>query len=179
MRLGGKLSGIFFGLLGLAVSITAFSVAIGWTTPLEQFLRISSERDARLSIAAVSLVMILWAIYFIFSIFPRKEKPKSTTVTVTDLGQIHITSEAIENFVARATANIKGVYEVKPKIKILQDGVALLLKVAISPDINLPSTASEVQEKVAKHLVEFGGVKVLEIEVVVGRVQHPNKSRVD
>lgn len=173
------MSNIFFSMLGLALSIITFAAALGWILPISLLLEQLKLRDARLAIAAVSLVVALWAIYTLQIGFRKKPTAKFTQIHTTDFGQIHITMEAIENFITRAVATIKEVKEVKPRIKVVPEGMALLLKITIIPDSNVPNVTRQMQEKVSQYLKEYAGIEVFDIEVVVDKIAQPTRSRVD
>lgn len=179
MSVGNRLSNVFFSLLGLALAIIIFAAALGWVMPINLLLKQLEIRDARLAMAAVSLVVAIWAIYSLQIGFRNKPEAKYTQIDNTEYGQIHITMEAIENFVTRAVNTVKEVKEVKPRIKILPEGMALLLKITILPDTNVPNVTKEIQEKVSQYLKEFGGIEVFDVEVVVEKIAQPVRSRVD
>lgn len=179
MSFGNRLSNVFFSLLGLALAIIIFAAALGWVLPLSLLLQQLEIRDVRLAMAAVSLVVAIWAIYSLQVDFRKKPEAKYTQIDTTEHGQIHITMEAIENFVTRAVSTVKEVKEVKPRIKMLSEGMALLLKITIIPDTNVPNVTREIQEKVSQYLKEYGGIEVFDVEVVVDKIAQPVRSRVD
>ena len=179
MSFGSRLSNVFFSLLGLAVAAVIFAAAMGWTLPFYLFLQQLEIRDAQLAMIAASLVVAIWAIYSLQIDFRKRPEAKYAQIDTTEHGQIHITMEAIENFVTRAVGTVREVKEVKPRIKILPEGIALLLKITIAPDTNVPNVTKEIQEKVSKYLKEYGGLEILGVEVVVDKVGQPIKSRVD
>ncbi len=180
MNFGSKITNIFFALLGLALAVIIFAAALGWILPVSLFMDQLELRDARLAIAAISLVIAIWAIYALQMGFKKKtDSTRFTLIDTTEHGQIHITMEAIENFISRAVATIKEVKEVKPRIKLLPEGMALLLKITIIPDTNVPSVTKQIQEKVSEYLKEYGGMEVLDIEIVVDKIAQPVRSRVD
>ena len=181
MSFGNRLSNFFFSLLGLALASIIFAAALGWTVPITLLLEQLEINDARLAMVAASLLVAIWAIYSFYSLQFNFEKAetKYMQVDTTEQGQIHITMEAIENFITRAVNTIKEVKEVKPRIKILPEGMALLLKITIAPDTNVPDVTKEVQQKVSQYLKEYGGIEVFNVEVVVDKIAQPTKSRVD
>ncbi|MBS3968766.1 MAG: Asp23/Gls24 family envelope stress response protein, partial [Clostridia bacterium] len=79
----------------------------------------------------------------------------------------------------RAVSTVKEVKEVKPRIKMLSEGMALLLKITIIPDTNVPNVTREIQEKVSQYLKEYCGIEVFDVEVVVDKIAQPVRSRVD
>ncbi len=177
--MGNKLSNALFTLISLVLAITVFGAALGWLVPINMLIEVMEQGDVRLALAAGSIFIVILALYNIHSLFKKKTVAKFTMVDTTDLGEIHITLDAIENFISRAAASIKEVKEVKPKIKMLPEGVAMLLKIVISPDTNVPQVTKDIQNRVAQYLKEYGGMEVLEIEVVVDKIAQPTKSRVD
>jgi len=174
-----KLSTTIFALLSLALSIVIMGMAIGWTSHIETFISLVQQKDAKLAIGIGSVLIFLLSLYSLAAIFKKTPTPRLTVIDATELGQIHITLDAIENYVVRAATAIKGIKEVKPKIKILAEGMALLLKITLSPEVHVPDISKEIQEKVAQHLKEYAGLEVLEIEIVVDKISQSVKGRVD
>ena len=179
MSIGNRIINLLFLLLGLVLSLVMLSITLGWLVPISFLADLFQQRDARLGIAAVSILVAILAIYSIGLNFKKKPENKFTLIDTTDFGEIHITIEAIENFIARAVTATKEVKEVKPRIKIVPEGIALLLKITINPDTNVPNVTREIQEKVAQYLKEYAGMEVLEIEVVVDKIVQPIRTRVD
>ena len=181
MSFGNRLSNFFFSLLGLALASIIFAAAVGWDLPITLFLEQLEINDARLAIAAASLLVAIWAIYSFYSLqfnF-KKAEAKSMQIDNTEQGQIHITLEAVESFIKRAVSTIKEVKEIKPRIKVIPEGMVLLLKITVAPDTNIPNVTKEIQQKVSQYLKEYGGIDVFDVEVVVDKIAQPTKSRVD
>ena len=182
MGFGNRLSNFFFSLLGLALASIIFAATLGWILPITLLLEQLEINDARLAMAAASLVVAIWAIYSFYSLqfsFSKKNEAKYMQIDTTEQGQIHITMEAIECFITRAVGTVKEVKEVKPRIKILPEGMALLLRITIVPDTNVPNVTKDIQQKVSQYLKEYGGIEVFDVEVVVDKIAQPTKSRVD
>ena|GEM_PF-2535152 len=183
MSFGNRLSNFFFSLLGLVVASVIFATALGWYAPIVILIEpLFATRDARLAMAAASLLVAIWAIFSFYSVqfsTSKKNEAKYVQIETTDHGQIHITMEAIESFITRAVSTVKGVKEVKPRIKVLPEGMTLLLRITIAPDTNVPNVTRDIQQKVSQYLKEYGGIEVSDVEVVVDKIAQPTKSRVD
>jgi uncharacterized alkaline shock family protein YloU len=177
--LSNKLLNTFFVLIVLFISLIVLAAALGWLVPINIFLEVLEQRDPRLVIAAVSLLISVLAFYTLTLLFKKKPIKKHTLIDTTEFGEIHITLNAIENFISRSASTIREIKEVKPQIKMLPEGVALLLRVSINPDTNVPQVTKDLQDKVANYLKEYGGMDALEIEVVVDKIAQSIKSRVD
>jgi uncharacterized alkaline shock family protein YloU len=176
------LSNFFFSLLGLATAGVVFATAVGCYFPIMFLTEQFETRDARLAIALVSLLVAIWAIYSFYSLQfsgSKKAEAKYVQIDTTNQGQIHITMEALESYIVRAVNTVKGVREVKPKIKVLPEGMKLLLRITIAPDTNVPDVTKDIQQKVSQYLKEYGGIEVSDVEVVVDKIAQPTKSRVD
>ena len=156
-----------------------FAASIGWTGPVNLFLEKLGQDDFSIAVATVSLLIGVWSLYLIRTYSRKKPVDKLALLNRTDFGQVHFTFEAIDDFIGKAAMSIKGVHEIKSNIKSLPEGLALLLKVTINPDVNVPAVTEEIQKKVTEYIENFTGIKVLEVEVVIEKIRQKVKSRVD
>mgnify|MGYP000851225163 CR=1 FL=1 len=123
----------------------------------------------------IGLAFLLASIRFIFiSLKSSKEKSKITYIIQrTDYGEINISSETIIGLVMSVCDKFTGVKNIKTKVQILEGQLFIDLKGEVSPEINIPETTKELQNKVKEHVENCTGVNVSEIKVIISNVAAP------
>ncbi len=169
-----------FALITLLVAISLIFFAV-WQENILLYIKKALENtDIIWGIGISGIILLLLSLFTLWMGLKPKKRTKYTFIKTGELGEINITLEAINNLITKASKNVKGVKEVKPRIKTLPEGIAVLLKVVINPDLNIPETTSELQDIIAEDLQKYGGINVLEIKIVVESIKSHNKvSRVD
>ena len=73
---------------------------------------------------------------------------------------------------------ICGVREAKARVVGVPQGVGIKIKIAVSPDTNIPVISSEIQEQVKQQVLEVTGVEVHDVLILVDKIA-ANKPRVE
>jgi len=126
-------------------------------------------------------VFLLSCICFVKNI--GKRPVKFSVLHETDFGQISITVSALEQLVLKGASSVSGVREVKPSLRLSAEGIALLLKVQVIPDVHIPQVTSDLQNTVKDYLLRTSGTSLQEIDVQVVKISSdiktPKISRVE
>lgn len=126
-------------------------------------------------------VFLLSCICFVRNI--GKRPVKFSVLHETDFGQISITMSALEQLVLKGASSVSGVREVKPSLRLTAEGIALLLKVQVIPDVHIPQVTSDLQNTVKDYLLRTSGTSLQEIDVQVVKISSdiktPKISRVE
>ncbi len=125
--------------------------------------------------SGIGVLLLLASIRFIvISVKRNGEKFKDTYIVQrTDHGEINISSETIVGLVQSVADNFTGVRNIKTKVDILEGQLFIDLKGEVSPEINIPETTKELQDKVKEHVEACTGVNVNEIRVIISNVTTP------
>ena len=167
-------------LLALIFALVLIILAIWPETALLYLNDMVTNTDALLGTGIAGVIIFLIAARTLWLGLRGSETIRHTLIKTGEMGEIHLSLEAINNLIIRSAQTVRGVKEVKPRIKTLSEGIAILLTVVINPDLDIPETTTNLQDNVAKYLQEYGGIDVLEIKVLVENVKYQNKStRVD
>lgn len=83
------------------------------------------------------------------------------------LGQVHITPHTMEEMVKRAVYKVNGVRRATPKIIPRPEGIDILLRVTVVPDINIPNISERIQQDVKEYITELTGISVRNIKIIV------------
>jgi uncharacterized alkaline shock family protein YloU len=176
----GVFDRVVLALFALAVAVISFifliMAAAGWMEPLN-YLRVIldySNPNGRWLIgvlSAVSLVVSLRFLYFGF----RRDRPWQTLIHQTDMGEVRISLSAVENLVTKVARSLKGVRDVRASVFPTPGGLGVRVRGVVSPEVNVPETAREIQQAVTDYTRNVVGVEVTEVKVMVQNIT--NESR--
>lgn len=144
--------------------------ALGWTTPVELLqLSLFYDRD-RVIVGSIVVFYLLVSLKFFLQALSGERAPAQAVVRETEMGQIRISVEALENITFKAASQIKGVKDVKPKVACLPDGVKIMVRVVVMPQISVPQVSDEIQATVREYITDTVGIKVLCVKVLVNDI---------
>jgi len=86
------------------------------------------------------------------------------------LGDVHVSLDAVENLVEKTARHIRGVRGVKVAVQHNDAGVAVMLKIVVSPDSNIPAVTDEVQQRISASIKNTVGVEPTDIRVMVNNI---------
>lgn len=171
----------YIGIMSLGYLIAAsilVAISLGWTTPLffiEEYLL----KDTNRWIVGLSgTVIFVVALTLFWSSF-RTKPVKQAFIHETSLGLIKITIPALENLVLKSAKSVQGIRDVKPLLKVAQDGVVVHLRVQILPDVNIPNVTEVLQKTIKEYVQKTAGINIQEIKILINRVSWETKSRVE
>jgi len=136
--------------------------------------------DQRLIVGIIVVLIFIASIRLLFTTIGGSGK-RAAQALIEDnhLGQVRITLEALENLVKRVALQVTGVKEVVPKIIVTPDGLKLLLKVAVTPDIPIPQASLELQTSIKEKVKEVAGIELKETRILVNNITNEYKARVE
>jgi uncharacterized alkaline shock family protein YloU len=159
------LSVFFFGLL---LGEDLFRVLGVFTT---------GEEGKIFKLLAFLFFFVLFVLLWLAGLHTKKEF--RTIIHVTELGEVRISSPAVESLALRAVKKIRGVKEAE--IRVLTDNECLSFQVGIvsSPDVNIPQLIYEIRDELRQYIQATIGIPVSNTEVTVTRVSTEPRARVE
>ncbi|WP_334071680.1 MULTISPECIES: alkaline shock response membrane anchor protein AmaP [Paenibacillus] len=147
--------------------------------PLE--LDKSMERPAWIAGIAIAAVLFLLSLRFFYISIRRDRNSLSSIDQRTEYGDIQISTETIENLAYKAASRVRGIREVKTRIRITESGLDIMVRALVDGDTPIPTLTEEVQKQVHDHVEEITGIPVSYVSVYIANlVQSPViKSRVE
>jgi uncharacterized alkaline shock family protein YloU len=123
----------------------------------------------------IGIVLLLVSIRFIvISSKTGESKSKNNYIIQrTEHGEINISQDTIIGLAQSVADKFTGVRNVKTSVDILEDQLFIDLKGEVAPEINIPKTTEELQNKVKEHVESCTGVNVNEIRVIITNVTAP------
>jgi uncharacterized alkaline shock family protein YloU len=139
---------------------------------------LKTSHSLPLIILITSFVFFLISLMFLLS-GVKSGRDKRAVSKHTNIGEIKISLDTIENIALAASRKLSGVRETKAYISRIQDNVSILIKAVVLPDINIPVLSEDMQVKVKKSVEECSGVKVSEVKILIDNLHSGYKSRVE
>ncbi|GAB6990415.1 alkaline shock response membrane anchor protein AmaP [Paenibacillus pini] len=129
----------------------------------------------------VSVVLFLLSIRFFYISIRRDRSHVPSIDQRTEYGDIQISVETIENLCLKAASKVRGVKDLKARIRVGQSGLEIMIRAVVDGDVSIPTLTAEVQKQVHDYLQDTTGIPVANVAVYIANVaQSPSfKSRVE
>lgn len=150
-------------------SLLAVAVAFGWSRPLDTVLAALQASSGRAAVASVGAIFFLSSVRLLILAF-RRRQPGQQVVHETELGEVRISLDAVENLMQRVARQVKGVRDVRPAVRLSPEGVEARLRVWVAPDISIPDVARELQDELRRSVQNVVGVELAALDVHVENV---------
>lgn len=105
----------------------------------------------------------------------RSQGSNDTIIHHTDMGDVHITVDAVENLVEKTARHTRGVRGAKVKVTSCEAGVKVRIKAVISPESSIPAVSAELQKRVHEYIKNTVGVELAEIKILVNNISNEFK----
>lgn len=166
------LAAAFFSLLGLAMSF-------GWLAPLDLLRTSLNDQYARLLFGVLGGIFLLISLRLLCTSTERISG-KQAVVHETPLGQVKVSLHAIENLVKKVTRQIRGVRDVKAYVTIgSASEVNVQIRTTVSPEINIPTLTTEIQQTVKEYIFDVVGITVSSVKVFVDNISADVRTRIE
>jgi uncharacterized alkaline shock family protein YloU len=142
---------------------------------VEQFMASTQQRFIAGSGAAVVLLV---GLYLLMASLRTERRPEAAIVQEGPMGNVMMTVPAVKQIIMKAARNVEGVREVVPEVKQARDGLEVLLRVMVNPDVRVPDMTAALQDKVSRQLEEIGGLKVAGVKVTVDDISAARNPKV-
>ncbi len=116
-----------------------------------------------------------WVIYPFFS----GRKKETTLISQTNMGEIDITLDALDNLVKGIAVEQEAVVEMDTRLKTGEEGLRIYLTGRVLPGIPLPELTQEMQKIVKSYVEEITGVTVEEVKVRVDGIESNKKMKLE
>lgn len=167
-----------YPLTWVGVALVVVMVAAGWNVPLDNLQKALATTVNRWGLGAGAAVLLIVALKLFLDNF-RQQAVVQALVRQNPIGEVRITLPALENLVVRGAHRVTGVRDVRPRVRITPDGVAVFVQASVTPESEIPEVSSELQRAIKESLERTAGIEVLEARVLVDGIGHESKGRVE
>ena len=152
----------------ILLSLRLIPLELVWTS----ISQISGQWEAGL----VGAVFLLISIRLLLAGM-RSRRVKDTIVHHNEMGDVHISLEAIKNLVEKTARHTRGVRDVKVRVNLAGQGLKVSLKVVVSPEVHVPSISADVQQRVHGYIKNTVGIELADVEILVENISNDFKAK--
>lgn len=146
-------------------------------------LDLSAIEQKNLYIAAwaVTVILLLLSFRFFYISVRRDRQSLSSIDQRTEYGDIQISTETIENLSFKAASRVRGIKEIKTRIRITDAGLEIMVRALVDGETAIPALTEEVQKQVHDYVEDITGIPVSYVSVYIANLVHSPviKSRVE
>lgn len=144
-------------------------------------MEIKDGRAAYITAIVVAVILFLLSIRFFYISLRRDRASLPSVDQRTEYGDIQISMETIENLSLKAAGKVKGVRDLKSRIRVSQAGLEITIRAIVDGEHSLPLLTTEVQRQVHDFVQDTTGIPVADVSVYIANLtQSPSfKSRVE
>jgi uncharacterized alkaline shock family protein YloU len=159
------LLGLLFIGVGLYILACSFDLAGGtWGTSLLGLVGMP------VFVAIAGGCMVVGLILLSLGLRSTGEKKVQTILQTSEYGEIRIAIVAIENMVLRVVQQTHGVKDIGRKVGQTPQGLTIIVRIRVMPDLQLPGLISGLQEKIKNYVEEITGFIVRDVQVTVENI---------
>lgn len=127
------------------------------------------NKGASIALFVVAFVFFILSIAFLLSGF-KGNKDKKSISKQTNIGEVCISLNTIENIALAATKKLNGVKDTKAQVIKQTDTVSIIINILVLPEINIPTLSEDIQMRVKRLVEETSGISVSDVKVFVDNV---------
>lgn len=136
------------------------------------------DPTAKFIMFTIGFIFFTLSITFLFSGF-KSDKDKKAVSKYTNIGEIKISLNTMENIALGASRRLNGVRDTKAQVIRQAEGVAIVIKAVVMSDINIPALSEDIQIRVKNAVEDSCGIKVDHVRVVIENIYTNYKARVE
>lgn len=130
---------------------------------------IESNRSGSIVLFIIAFIFFGLSLTFLLSGF-RSNKDKKAVSKHTNIGEIKITLNTIENIALNASKRLSGVRDTKAYVHRVEDSVAIIVNAVVMPDVNIPELSQDIQLRVKKSVEDSAGINVHNVKVLIENI---------
>jgi uncharacterized alkaline shock family protein YloU len=177
---------LFLYTLIIGISVVFFLIATFGLVPIddtERFLRnLYYEGNVAYPAIAIGLFVFLVTLRFFYVSIRRGRGQAPSIDQRTDIGDIRISLDTVENLALKAAGRVRGVKDLKARVSIGGSGLDIVIRSVVDGENSIPELSEEMQRTVKTHIEDVTGIPVAGVSVFIANVVHTQttfKSRVE
>jgi len=182
MRIFSGFTMFFYTLVFLIIGISLIGFSLN-LIPLEEVFRIMDfsygQTNLRLATGGVGILLIIYSLVAVQVTLGNLQREK-TIAFDNPSGRVTISLSAIEDFIRRASANIREVKELRADVKAGKKAINITNRVVVYQDANIPETTERIQNILKTRIQDMLGIEEpINIKVHITKIvsQEMNEKR--
>ncbi|MCL6604267.1 MAG: alkaline shock response membrane anchor protein AmaP [Paenibacillus sp.] len=165
----------------LSIGILSVVAILLLSGVIPEDLEIKNGPTVYIAAIITAVILFLLSIRFFYISLRRDRASMPSVDQRTEYGDIQISMETIENLSLKAAGKVKGIRDLKSRIRVSQAGLEIMIRAVVDGEHSLPLLTTEVQRHVHDFVQETTGIPVADVSVYIANLtQSPSfKSRVE
>lgn len=125
---------------------------------------------------ACAAIFFLISLKFLFTgMRVRAEKGRAgvSVHSPTEYGDVRITLDTIESIACTAARRIRGIRDLKARVRAEENKTSIHVKVTVDGETPLPGLVEQVQQVIKERVETIAGLSIAEVTVLVSEVAQP------
>lgn len=161
---------VLFSLVVMIISAYVLGAALGLLGPIANLAGFVFGSH-QLEVSLVSLVLFFLALRFLYNgTIPPQNHKQAGFVHESELGQIKISLEALEQVADQAVSAQRGVRQARIRLQLTSAGVSFRVRVATNGQQNLVELARSLQQAIKEQVEKVTNVAVSDVVVLFSEV---------
>jgi uncharacterized alkaline shock family protein YloU len=172
-RVADKLFLFLYSIIALILTGAGLVIALRWVDRrlVESFIGdMYTSNAVNFAVIAVCAVLFLLSIRFLFLSLRRSRERSGSIDQRTEFGDIRISIETVENLSLKAAARVRGVKDLRARVRVDDSGLDIQLRSVIDGETSIPQLTEDMQRGVKEHVEEITGIPVASVTVYVANV---------
>ena len=167
---------LFFMFVSLLLAIYSFGLVESSSLPvlIQSFYQ-------RMEVGTLFLAAFILGAWVIYPFFTQKISEKITVVNNTELGDVDITLEALQNLVRSVAFQQEEIKDIDSKLEPTETGIKITLTGKVYPSTVIPELTENLQKIIKGYIEDTTGVNVEEVRVLIENIydeeNQQNKTR--
>jgi uncharacterized alkaline shock family protein YloU len=185
VRLVDKLLLFLYSVVVFIASCFILSAAWNWIPLAASIQALHSmyvDKVPAYTTITVGIIMVLISIRFLYISLRRGRAQAPSIDQRTDIGDIRISIETVENLALKAAGRSRGVKDLRARVKVNPSGLEIVLRTVVDGETSIPELTEDMQNSVKHFIEEITGIPVASVTVFVANIVQSSptfKSRVE
>ena len=128
---------------------------------------VQSDKLWQILAGAAALVVLLLPLRVVVAMFSRPKVPASILALRTENGTISITMATVNAMAVRFVQACDGVVDVKNSIRVVENGMIILLRLTLAHDVPVAEMCAALQQNLKQYMQRVSGLQVFEVKIMV------------
>lgn len=179
-----KLLLFIFSISFLVLSLLTLLIGLGffkYDVLLAVTNLLDESGDFRISVIVFSGLFIILSFFFMIKSLKYNHVNSFSNIH-SEIGEIKISTDTLENLASKVSAKINGVKEQKVRVKLEENGsVIVVAKIYVDGETPIPQISEQIQFQVKENIQNIAGIDVGQVHVIVANVgpSSQKKSRIE
>ena len=126
-------------------------------------------------------LLLLFSLRFLIVSLQRGSASAASIDQRTNIGDIRISIETIENLALKSASRGRGVKDLRARVRATDAGIEIMLRAVVDGETSIPALTEEIQRTVKEYVEEITGIPVVNVTLFIANVVQSGtfKSRVE